>query len=196
MEFRIKRTVQPSVEPVTTSELKAHLKLTGSAEDGYLANVITAARQMLEDYTQSAWCLTAFELSLPTFVDYVELPYSAVNTTVTSISYKDSDGVANTINNTNYQVVSDVSPSVVKFKSSFTIPSIELFAGFPIKVTYTTGHATAATVPMKYKQAVLIYASSLYENREGEGKTAIPMSCRTLLNSERLFSSIAYVGIK
>jgi hypothetical protein len=62
-----------------------------------------------------------------------------------------------------------------------------------VVITFDAGFANAADIPKKYKQALLIYAASLYENREGEVK--MPSAVVNLLASERLHTPLSYVGV-
>jgi len=45
------KTVEPAVEPVTLSEVKAHLRIDGTSEDDLLGGLVRAARQDVERST-------------------------------------------------------------------------------------------------------------------------------------------------
>jgi hypothetical protein len=63
-----------------------------------------------------------------------------------------------------------------------------------VVITFDAGYASAADVPKKYKQALMIYAASLYEAREGE--VQMPSAVVNLLASERLHTPLSYVQVK
>jgi len=63
-----------------------------------------------------------------------------------------------------------------------------------VVITFDAGFASAADVPKKYKQALLIYCASLYENREGE--ITMPPAVVNLLASERLHTPLSYVQVE
>lgn len=65
MSLRI--VTQPSQEPVTLAEAKAHLRLEESHDDSYVTACITAARQYIEKVCWRALLQTTFELSQGSF---------------------------------------------------------------------------------------------------------------------------------
>lgn len=197
-----KRLTTPSFEPVTVAELKTHLKITHSDEDTYLEGLIKTCRLTLEQYTQRIWCNCQLQLSMPDFTyRWCELPYAADNTVVASVKYKDEDGVETTIASTEYNVITEYSPAIIKFKSSFSTPSVNLYEGAAVKITYTTGAASAAGIGDNFKYALLLYAAYLYENREAmpygvatrNAPATLPMVVQNLLVSERIHGFLSSV---
>lgn len=59
----------PAGEPLTLAEVKAHLRLDGSAEDGLLSGLIAAARTHLERETGLALMTGSFRLYLDDWPD-------------------------------------------------------------------------------------------------------------------------------
>mgnify|MGYP001547471191 CR=1 FL=1 len=59
----------PAGEPLTLAEVKAHLRLDGSAEDGLLASLITTARTHLERETGLVLMASGFRLYLDDWPD-------------------------------------------------------------------------------------------------------------------------------
>lgn len=165
--YYVKRVTAPSVDPITTDELKTHLKISGTSEDTYLTLLIKAATRDLETYTQRIWCNCELLLALPDFsFRWIELPYAADNTSVVYVKYKDEDGNLTTIDSSNYLVVTEYAPAILKFKSSYSFPAVDLWEGAAVTISYTTGATLAASVPQNFKYALLLYCAFLYENRE------------------------------
>ena len=50
----LKLETAPASEPLTTSEAKAHLKVSGSSEDAYIDSLVKASRTSIEKYLNRA----------------------------------------------------------------------------------------------------------------------------------------------
>jgi uncharacterized phiE125 gp8 family phage protein len=55
------------VEPITLNEAKAHLRVFGTDDDGYITSLIAAARQSAESLTDRALLPQTWELALDEF---------------------------------------------------------------------------------------------------------------------------------
>ena len=62
-----KATAGPSVEPVTLLEAKLHLKVLTTNEDDLITNMITAAREEVENYCNNSLVQQTIEESFPCF---------------------------------------------------------------------------------------------------------------------------------
>lgn len=63
MDFILEPVSAPDIEPITITEMKAHLRVTNSADDSVITSLITVARQWAEDFMGRAlidqeWRLT------------------------------------------------------------------------------------------------------------------------------------------
>jgi len=181
----------PTVEPVTLSEAKQHLRVTDDADNAYITNLIVAARQAVE--SGESWSLerslinSTWRLTLDGFaarVSVIELPRPPV-ASITSITYDDAANVAQTMASNRYRLLSDAEPARVMPVYNDEWPEAISYPG-SVRITYVSGYgATAATVPQAIKQAVLLLVGDMYENREsilvGVNSGVLP-TVRALLN--------------
>ena len=88
----------PALEPVTTVEMKAHLRIDDVSEDAVLADYITTARETIERRTGLALINQTWLLTLDSWpdCDIVELPRSPL-VSVLSIDIFDAAGAPNTL---------------------------------------------------------------------------------------------------
>jgi uncharacterized phiE125 gp8 family phage protein len=181
----------PTVEPVTLSEAKQHLRVTDDADNAYITNLIVAARQAVE--SGESWSLerslinSTWRLTLDGFaarVSVIELPRPPV-ASITSITYDDAANVEQTLASNRYRLLSDAEPARVMPIYNDEWPEAINYPG-SVRITYVAGYgATAATVPQAIKQAVLLLVGDMYENREsilvGVNSGVLP-TVRALLN--------------
>lgn len=137
--MRLSVTVQPPVEPVTLSEIYAHLRLdtTGSPptnpDDALLQSQIQAAREYCEQATRRAIIQQTLQYKLPYFPTdrvfflprrfydesltdyvkpyYIELPKSSPLISLDSIQYYDQNNALQTLDPAKYQVSNDAEPA-------------------------------------------------------------------------------------
>jgi uncharacterized phiE125 gp8 family phage protein len=177
----------PATEPVTLVETKAHLRVDITDDDVQIGSLVTAAREQLETDTRRALVTQTWDLVLDAFPREakLELPLPPL-ASVTSITYKDADGITQTFPAGNYVVaVSEIFGRIV-LKSGFTWPSTTLWSADAVAVRFVAGYGGAAAVPQTAKQAILLLVGHWYENREAvvvAGVTAreVPMGYERLM---------------
>lgn len=182
--IRYQLTSEPSIEPVTLEEAKAHARIEHDADDGVITGLITMARRFVESRTGRALITQAWTATLdrlPASPDDTEAwlfpaPLSIrkirlAPLPVASITSLVIDGT--TIASGNYRF--DGFDLVLK--TTVTDSTDELGGG--IVITYSAGYgATAASVPRELRQAIKLLVSHLYENREvatPSWQTAMPI---------------------
>jgi len=149
-------------EPITLAEAKAHLRVVISDEDDYIIALITAARQMIEGRTQRVLVPVDKTIPLPAFVDGVPLPGVPFGE-ITSITYIDQDGAAQTLDTAVYEVNAFVEPATLERKYGQSWPAVQTGS---IRVNFTAGYTAPADVPHALKQWMLLAIGAMYENRE------------------------------
>lgn len=92
--MKISEVTPPTSDPVSVAEAKQHLRAVDSDEDEYIGTLITAAREQVEDITRRALMTQTWDYFLDEWPDddYITLPWGKL-ASVTSVKYKDSDGV-------------------------------------------------------------------------------------------------------
>src|SRR5688572_25320205 len=78
-------------EPLSTAELKAHLRKTTDDEDSLIAAYGIAAREWCEDYTGHVLVEREITASFTEFGDYLTI-YSTPNVVIDGIAYVNADG--------------------------------------------------------------------------------------------------------
>jgi uncharacterized phiE125 gp8 family phage protein len=96
---------EPTVEPVTASDMKEYLRIASSetGHDTLLSGLITAARLHLERVTGRIFCSSTYDVQFASFADVaLKLPVTPVQS-ITSITYKVS-GVSATLAASQYEL--------------------------------------------------------------------------------------------
>ena len=186
MSFSV--TSEPSVEPVSTAELKTHLRITVSDEDTLLGNYVTAARKFLEVQTRRAFITQTIALKLDAFPSDIRLPRSPVQS-VSSIQYVDTDGATQTWGSGNYSVDTVSEPASIVPAYNIDYPDTRVIPN-AVTVTYVTGFGDATTdVPEDIRLMVRMLAGYFYEKREAASTMTWnedPLGLRTLIEATQV----------
>lgn len=180
----LRRVVAPSVEPVTVSEAKSHLRVDISTDDTLIGTMITTAREWVEDYIDRALVAQQLTMRLDSFPPEIELPRppmiaSGTATAVTITYTENSSGATATLVASQYRVDRDSSPGVVRTLYNGAWPS-HLLDTNSISVTWWAGYGVAASVPQRVKSAILMCVHELYEKR---GDAQMPDAAKRLLDT-------------
>ena len=179
---------QPSVEPLTLSEVKIYLRVDGTTEDNLITALIVAARQHIENYTWRPLCTQTWNLNL----DYSEVKeYIGVSKapvqSITHIKYFDATETQQTVSTGDYQ--SDVinEPARIHF---YDLPSVYDRMN-TMEIRFVCGYGVAASVPDAIKEAMYMLIGHWYQHREAVvptgsgGMREVPMGVEALLNPYR-----------
>jgi uncharacterized phiE125 gp8 family phage protein len=171
---RLRVVTPPASEAITLAEAKAHLRVTSGSEDAIIARHIRAAREYAEHLTQRAIGVQALELRLPSFPaggGPIELARPPV-ISITSIEYRDADGVAQTLTSATYEVRnSEAGARVVVATPGASWPETDPLDG-EVVVTYAAGY-TAQTLPASTASFMLLEVGTLYANRESTAEKPV-----------------------
>jgi len=166
----------PSAEPVTIAEAKEHCRVDLSNEDNLLDGLIAAARMWAEQYKGQALVTQTWDLKLRAFpCGRLEIPLGPLQS-VTSVKYLDGAGVEQTWDAAKYSThglyVPVTKPAGPDPKRGWIEPvygqfwPIALPVDEAVRVRFTAGWGTAAQVPQRFKQAMLLRLAQLYAQRE------------------------------
>lgn len=167
MSYLVK-TVQPASEPVTLAQAQLYLRLDTDGDpathpdDSLIESMISAARESAENYTNTTIAQATYQLQNIASDDYVSLQTYPV-TSITSVTYEDSDGVTQTVSSDDYYVDNFKRPSRLVFTQN--TPTSQL------TVTFVAGCTDGQTpnsfpCPSGIRAAILLMLGNLYENRE------------------------------
>lgn len=178
----------PTSEPVTVAELKAHLRVTSSADDAYLGSIISAAREYVEQQTGRALGAQTREISADAFPRCGVLPLGYVPAvSISSVKYLDVAGSEQTLASTEYTIDTRREPGALLLAVGKSWPDV---AELPssVRVTYVCGVAAPAIL----KQAVLFISAWWYEQRlpvnVGNIVSEIPHTLNAILWSNRVIN--------
>jgi len=175
----------PTVEPITLTEVKDFLRITGTVEDDVLNSLIAAARNYAEDYQNRPLITQTWELWLDDFPphDCIPIRLKAGLQSVTSVKYYPDGGVETTFASSNYIVDFTDYVGKIVLNDDYQWPSDDLQAANGVCIEFVCGYGLAAAVPEMTKTAMKIWISYHYENREG---IDLPKAVNILLGLNRV----------
>jgi uncharacterized phiE125 gp8 family phage protein len=163
-----------SVEPITLSEAKAHLRVGFTTDDAYITALITIARQQAEHEAQRSFAPQTLRVRASTWGDGIALPRGPLNS-VSHVRYQDAANVQQTLSVSAYYVDRAAFVPVVRNASGSKWPNT-----YPhndvIEVQYTAGTwgvAAGVESPKSALHYMLLLISSMYEHREADAATAV-----------------------
>ena len=75
MKYRsLVRVTEPTVDPISLDQAKAHLRIDSNDEDALITSLITTASRWAEDYCDRTWILTQWKMSVDSFYGNVGSP--------------------------------------------------------------------------------------------------------------------------
>lgn len=189
----LKLITAPATEPISLNEAKQHCVVDFNNDDTLISSLIVAAREYCETYQNRAYLTQTWELILDLWPQIINLPMSPTQS-VSSIKYKDYEGLEKTVEASDYIVDTDSEPARIIPAHGKTWPMsepLQKIAG--IRIRYVAGYSSAVLVPQKVKQAILLLVGHWYNNREAlvignlSVSKEIEFSVKALLNMQRVF---------
>ena len=174
-------------EVLSTSELKAFLRVTHSTEDTLIEAIRQAAINYVEQFCNIRLGDRSATFFFSEFPDFVELPIGPVNS-ITNVKYATSDSTTATMPSSDYYVTSGRDPMLISFNN---IPSVFSDTYKKLQITVDLGYAEAS-VPAPIKHAVKLLVAHMYDQRapevSGTITTKLKIGLESLLNPYRIIS--------
>ncbi len=194
MKF-LTRITAPTVEPVTSEEAMAFLRVTDADESPQIESLITVAREMVEDFTGRSLLTQEWKLITSEFCGAVIILDRSPLASIESVKYYPASGAAlATLSAATYHALTGPMPGLIVLKSDETWPDL---ADRPdaVEINFTAGAATVDAVPSVLRHAVLLAVSHLYEIRGpvniGNIVNELPYSLKYMLESQRVGGWVA-----
>lgn len=171
------------VEPVTLTELKAHLRLEHNDDVVYLKNLVKKSREAAENYIEGIISDRSFTLNLDNFESVIEIERNPVDDDSITIAYKDDLGAPQTV--ANFLVESNRYSTTIRPNYEEAWPTITPGKN-KVQVTFDAGYEAAfQEVPYDIKCAIERIAATLLNNAEdhviGTIIAKVPLSAEYLL---------------
>ena len=191
----LKRTVDPTLEPVSLAEQMAHGRITDTNEGSLIEGYIKAARVRCENRIGQTFVTSTWVKQTDRFPTSTRLnPHAAIwldrppLQSVTSIAYIATDGTSTTLASSNYTVNTNGMPGFVTPAYNHSWPTAR-FVPNAVTVTYLAGYggagASATTsviaVPEPAKTAIKVLAQHLFQERDTNAAT--PQAIDDLLST-------------
>jgi uncharacterized phiE125 gp8 family phage protein len=159
----------PSGLVVTATEAKSQFRVTISTDDTLIENKIGAATRLCESEISGGrqFLSATFDMPVMCWWDGVlKIPRPPLSS-VTHIKYYATDGTLTTLSTSIYEVKTPWrAPGYIQRAPDQTWPAYQADRNFPIVIRFVAGFGAAAAVPLAIKEAILLTAGWLYENRE------------------------------
>lgn len=186
----LRQTVPSTEEPLTLDDAKAHLRVDFTAEDPYIAGLISAARGWIEQETAQALATQDWELTLDAFPPYthpIELQIAPIQS-VLSVKYTPYGGTEQTWPPDNYVVDVFSRPGRIAPVSGW--PGDQLVPLNGVRIALRCGYGAAAEVPDVVKEAMRLLIAYWYVYRED---SRLPERVRTAVFA--LLAKLRPIGV-
>lgn len=162
-----KEITSPSVEPITLDQAKVFLKMDDTdADDALISALVTAARQSVESYTNSALIIRTFQEKYPAFAPRgLALSVSPLQD-VSAVQYLTQGGSEETLSTSVYRVNTFTKPGSIYLRDGQTFPDT-LSEDNAVTVTYQAGYGDASgDIPGPIISAIYLTLGELYQTRQ------------------------------
>ncbi|HWV83774.1 MAG TPA: head-tail connector protein [Hyphomicrobiaceae bacterium] len=182
--------IGPTVEPVTLSEAKAHLRVDSSAEDTLIQSLIMASRLHIEAALDLALITQTWRVQFDRWPRSrsLNLPLRPVQSLTAVRVFDDADD-DEALDTSTFILDGTAHPArlILSGRASLLQPTR---AANGIEIDFVAGYGDApADVPQPIRQALLLLTAHWYENREpveiGASATIIPATVSELLSPYR-----------
>jgi len=162
--MRYDQTTAPIGLPIDFDDVLTHLGVVDELAYTAVREDILTAMAVIEKRTSRQLLTATWKLYLDAFPDEIRLERLPV-AGVTSIAYLDTDGAAQTLSSSLYQVdcVSPNRPARIRPVSGQTWPATKGQMN-AVTVTFTAGYGAAADVPPTFKHAIRLLVDHYREH--------------------------------
>ena len=161
--WTLARTSSPSGLAVSLDEIKMHLRVSGTSQDSELTLLVEASTEKLERDINRATLQASWQQAqqaFPDCQDAIEI-YMGSTTSVSSITYVDSDKVTQTLDASLYSF--SASRGVIFNEGDDGWPQVDVStASDKVFINFTAGTLDPDCLPRLYKQAIMMETGRAY----------------------------------
>lgn len=173
----------------TTAEAKDFLKVDTTADDTIIDNLVAAATESCQIYTNQYFINTVVTQYSDNWKEFYSLYKSPVSS-ITHVKYYDKDDSLQTLASSNYILDDTYKPARIGIAVDGELPNVADRIN-AVQVKYTVGYGTASTdVPEGIRTAIILTVGNWYENRQsvitGRTATELPLSSQYLLDQYKI----------
>jgi uncharacterized phiE125 gp8 family phage protein len=185
MSTTYKVTTEPTSEPVSLSEFKDALRVSGNDFDIELSQLLKEARQCVENDSMRKLVTQTVTMYMDEFPDMDEIEFRLWPiTSVSSVKYYDGDGTLQTLSTDYYWTNLIEVPPEITLKSGFWWPLTQLDRPNSVEIVLVCGSAVAS-VDVTAKLAIKERGKLLWSGCDGSE-----------MNYQRLISRLMWTGYK
>lgn len=193
MRWQLELVSGPEIEAVSLAEMKTHLReYSGTSRDEEIEELIQAAREWLEEYTGQVMIEETWKLSIDQNDQWLDEETSTEMTddldfylrrspvmAVVSVKTVDAAGTETTVDSSQYELRAGDS------RFPFLVPlSGATWQDSNVRITFRAGYADrtsspqqdASVVPARFKQAMKMWASGVYDKDEHSSEAAMHLA--------------------
>lgn len=163
------RYAAPAVEPVSLAEAKVHCRIDTDDEDGYVAALVTAAREYIEEVLDISMISQTWEARYDVFPLWeIILPRAPMASGTVTVIYRDEAGQNQTITSATgaFQADHNIVPGRIYPLYEGVWPAVRGDEN-SVVVRYPAGYGAAgASVPAILRHAVLLLVAHWFEMRQ------------------------------
>lgn len=173
-------TVESIEEPISLAEAQAHLRVDSDDDADLITALIVAAREYCEEAQGRAYVTRTYEYVVPV-ASSIELPMPPLVSVESVVSRldQDNDYAEEEIDADDYEVDSDRTCALVTL-DDYPADTEKII------ITFTAGYGSAADVPQRIKQTILMLMGHWYEHPETQNVADIPPAVKALLQMDRV----------
>ena len=182
-------------EPVQSTDVEEHLRVTISDDDALISRYIVVARQRVEAFTNRQLMPVTSYVYLDAFPSgpRIDLPWAPLRAIAsTGVEFTDSSGNTTNMASSDFEADTKAEPGALSLTFNGEWPEDTLDRVNPIRIEMTNGYATEAAVPEIFKLGISMYVADMYEQREnfvaGTIISPIPDTVKNILSQERLWT--------
>lgn len=174
--------------PVTVAEVKLNARVAHAVEDDLIQQWINAAAKMAGEYQHRSYVNEVYRVIFDKYPpSCFDLPVAPL-VSVDSVKYYDTDDNELTFSAGNYFIDNISEVGRFSLNDDAVWPNTTLRPINAVIVEFTAGYGVdATTVPDSVKNAIYLYCTYMYENRDAEAGT-IPKAFFDVLKPDRVVS--------